>query len=70
MIDLLRGVIVQSGNDAATTLAEGISGTETAFAERMTQKALEMGATNTIFVNASGWWFESTEGHFFLFDSN
>ncbi|ARN84285.1 D-alanyl-D-alanine carboxypeptidase family protein [Candidatus Nucleicultrix amoebiphila] len=55
VIDLLRGVIVQSGNDAAIALAEGIGGTEASFAERMTKKAHDLGAVNTTFKNASGW---------------
>ncbi|MBA3814016.1 MAG: D-alanyl-D-alanine carboxypeptidase [Alphaproteobacteria bacterium] len=59
--DLLYGVIVQSGNDACLVLAEGVAGTEAAFAEEMTQKAHEMGAKDTSFVNSSGW---PAEGHF------
>ncbi|MDA0785540.1 MAG: D-alanyl-D-alanine carboxypeptidase [Proteobacteria bacterium] len=53
--DLLRGVIVQSGNDASIVIAEGISGTEEAFSERMTERALEIGLKNTRFRNATGW---------------
>lgn len=53
--DLMRGVIVQSGNDATVVLAEGLSGTESTFAQAMTQKAKELGMTNTNLVNASGW---------------
>ncbi len=53
--DLLRGVIVQSGNDACIVLAEGLAGTEEAFAEAMTQRAREIGLTNSNFVNATGW---------------
>lgn len=53
--DLLRGVIVQSGNDATIVLAEGLSGSEIAFARQMTKKALEIGMENSNFVNASGW---------------
>jgi len=52
--DLLKGVIVQSGNDASVVLAEALSGTEAAFAEDMTRKAHEMGATNTTFRNSTG----------------
>lgn len=52
---LLYGVIVQSGNDACIVLAEGVSGSETAFAEEMTRAAHEMGAKNSNFVNSSGW---------------
>ena len=53
--DLLLGVIVQSGNDAAIALAEGISGTEDGFAEEMNFTAQELGMQNTIFKNATGW---------------
>jgi D-alanyl-D-alanine carboxypeptidase (penicillin-binding protein 5/6) len=53
--DLLRGVIVQSGNDACIVLAEGIAGTEEAFAEAMTQRGKEIGLTNSRFANATGW---------------
>jgi len=59
--DLLKGVIVQSGNDACIVLAEGLGGTEAAFAEEMTRKAHEMGAKNTNFVNSTGW---PDEGHY------
>ena len=52
--DLLRGIIVVSGNDACVALAEGIAGTEEAFAELMTAKAIEIGMTNTNFSNSSG----------------
>ncbi len=52
--DLLRGIIVVSGNDSCVALAEGIAGTEEAFAELMTAKAIEIGMTNTNFTNASG----------------
>jgi len=53
--DLLHGVIVQSGNDAAIVLAEGIAGTEDAFAEEMNFWAKELGMMNTNFKNATGW---------------
>jgi len=53
--DLIRGVIVQSGNDACIVLAEGLSGTEAEFAKRMTQRARELGMLNSNFVNATGW---------------
>jgi D-alanyl-D-alanine carboxypeptidase (penicillin-binding protein 5/6) len=52
--DLLRGLIVQSGNDAAIALAEGIAGTEAAFAETMNAYADELGLTGSTFVNPSG----------------
>ncbi len=53
--DLLRGIIIQSGNDACIVVAEGIAGTEEAFAEMMNARARELGLTNSHFVNASGW---------------
>ncbi|HSF95134.1 MAG TPA: D-alanyl-D-alanine carboxypeptidase family protein [Thermohalobaculum sp.] len=53
--DLLRGVIVQSGNDAAVALAEAVSGTEEAFARLMNQRAADLGLTNSRFANATGW---------------
>ena len=52
--DLLRGIIVASGNDACVTLAEGIAGSEEEFAILMTIKAKEIGMVNTNFANASG----------------
>ncbi len=52
--DLLKGIIVASGNDACITLAEGIAGTEEQFAILMTEKAKEIGMDNTNFSNASG----------------
>ena len=53
--DLLRGVIVQSGNDASIVFAEAIGGSEEAFAELMTKRALEIGLEGTVFRNATGW---------------
>ena len=52
--NLLKGIIVVSGNDACVALAEGIAGSEEAFASLMTSKALEIGMTSTNFTNASG----------------
>ena len=52
--DLLRGIIVASGNDACIALAEGIAGSEEEFAILMTSKAKEMGMNNTNFSNSSG----------------
>jgi D-alanyl-D-alanine carboxypeptidase (penicillin-binding protein 5/6) len=52
--DLLKGLIIQSGNDASVILAENISGSEAAFASEMTRRAYEMGAKQTNFLNASG----------------
>ena len=53
--DLLNGIIVQSGNDACIVIAEGISGTEEAFADAMTRKAREIGLKNSSFTNSTGW---------------
>jgi len=52
--DLLKGIIVASGNDACVALAEGIAGTEEEFAIMMTMKAKELGMENTNFANSSG----------------
>lgn len=53
--DLLKGLIVQSGNDASVALAEHIAGTEAAFVQLMNQYAAEMGMAGTNFVNCTGW---------------
>jgi len=53
--ELLHGIIVQSGNDAAIVLAEGISGTENAFADEMNFWAKKIGMKNTNFRNSTGW---------------
>ena len=53
--DLLRGVIIQSGNDATIVLAEGLAGSEQAFAEKLNAKAAQLGMKNSHFMNASGW---------------
>ncbi len=52
--DLLRGMIVQSGNDACVVLAEALAGSEAAFAERMNRRAAEIGLTDSRFKNATG----------------
>ena len=52
--DLLKGIIIASGNDACVALAEGIAGTEEEFAILMTAKAIEIGMENTNFANSSG----------------
>jgi serine-type D-Ala-D-Ala carboxypeptidase (penicillin-binding protein 5/6) len=52
--DLIRGLIVVSGNDAAITVAEGIAGSEDLFAKRMTERAKELGLKNTRYSNATG----------------
>jgi D-alanyl-D-alanine carboxypeptidase (penicillin-binding protein 5/6) len=53
--DLLKGMIVLSGNDACVVIAEGLAGNEDSFAERMTKKGRELGMSGTTFKNASGW---------------
>ena len=53
--DLLRGVIIQSGNDACIVLAEGLAGSETAFADMMTAHAREIGLDSVTFRNSTGW---------------
>ena len=52
--NLLRGIIISSGNDACVALAEGIAGTEDEFAIMMTAKAKDIGMTNSNFANSSG----------------
>ena len=52
--DLIRGLVIQSGNDAAITLAEGIAGSEEAFARIMTSRAREIGLTQSRFANPWG----------------
>jgi D-alanyl-D-alanine carboxypeptidase len=52
--DLILALVTQSANDAAVVLGEGIAGSETAFAKRMTAQAKELGMTRTVFRNASG----------------
>lgn len=53
--DLLKGVIIQSGNDACIVLAEGMAGSEDAFAQQMTERARSMGLDSATFRNATGW---------------
>jgi len=53
--DLIKGIIVQSGNDACVVVAEGLAGTEEAFARLMTERAQALGMTQSTFANASGW---------------
>ena len=53
--DILRGIIIQSGNDASVALAEHIAGSEDVFADLMNQHALRLGMLDTNFVNATGW---------------
>ncbi len=53
--NLLKGIVTLSGNDACVVLAEGISGTEEAFANLMNQRAAKLGLTNSHFGNSNGW---------------
>ncbi len=53
--ELLHGIIVQSGNDACIVVAEGLAGSESAFAAEMTARAKELGLENSNFVNSTGW---------------
>ena len=53
--ELIHGMIVNSGNDACVVVAEGLAGTEEAFARQMTERAKAIGMTSSTFANASGW---------------
>ncbi len=53
--DLLHGIIVNSGNDACVVVAEGLAGSESAFANLMTERARALGMNDSMFANASGW---------------
>jgi D-alanyl-D-alanine carboxypeptidase (penicillin-binding protein 5/6) len=53
--DLIRGIIVQSGNDACVVVAEGLAGSEEAFARKMNERAPQIGLRDSHFTNASGW---------------
>jgi len=53
--DLIRGIVIQSGNDACTVVAEMLAGSEEHFADWMNDEAKRIGMTNTHFMNASGW---------------
>ncbi|WP_343081345.1 D-alanyl-D-alanine carboxypeptidase family protein [Ostreiculturibacter nitratireducens] len=53
--ELIKGIIVQSGNDACVVVAEGLAGSEEAFAKLMTERARQLGMTNSTFANSSGW---------------
>ena len=52
--ELIKGVIIQSGNDASVALAEAVSGSESAFVSTMNEEARRMGMTNTVFMNTTG----------------
>lgn len=53
--DLIRGIIVQSGNDACIVVAENLAGSEDAFAQAMTMRAQQLGMTQSNFMNSTGW---------------
>ena len=53
--DLIHGIIINSGNDACVVVAEGLAGSEEAFAAQMTERAKALGMTQSVFANASGW---------------
>ena len=53
--ELIQGIIVNSGNDACVVVAEGLAGSEDAFAAQMTERAKALGMTQSNFANASGW---------------
>lgn len=53
--DLIHGIIINSGNDATVVVAEGLAGTEDAFARQMTERARALGLEHSTFTNASGW---------------
>ncbi|QDC10294.1 D-alanyl-D-alanine carboxypeptidase [Oceanicola sp. D3] len=52
---LIKGIVVQSGNDACVVVAEGLAGTEDGFARLMNERARDLGMENSTFANASGW---------------
>ena len=58
--ELIHGMIVNSGNDACVVVAEGLAGTEEAFAQQMTLRGPAIGLTNSTFINSSGW---PADGH-------
>ena len=53
--DLIKGIIIQSGNDACIVVAEGLNGSEAEFARKMTARAKKLGMNNSSFANATGW---------------
>lgn len=61
LIDLIKGIIIQSGNDASVAVSEYVAGSEDAFVDLMNRHAQSMGMTNTQFQNATGW---PAKGHF------
>ncbi len=55
VLDLVRGIVVQSGNDACIVVAEALAGSEEAFARQMTERGREIGLQDSVFKNATGW---------------
>jgi D-alanyl-D-alanine carboxypeptidase (penicillin-binding protein 5/6) len=53
--ELIKGIVVQSGNDACVVVAEGLAGSEEAFARLMTERGREMGLESSVFTNSTGW---------------
>jgi len=53
--ELMHGIVINSGNDACVAVAEGLAGSEPAFARSMTERARQLGMNNSMFANASGW---------------
>ncbi len=58
--ELIKGIIINSGNDACVVVAEGLAGSEETFARQMTERARALGMNNSVFLNSSGW---PAEGH-------
>ncbi|RJK98661.1 D-alanyl-D-alanine carboxypeptidase [Paracoccus aestuarii] len=58
--ELIKGIIVLSGNDACVVVAEGLAGTEEAFARQMTERGRQIGLEHSVFVNSTGW---PAQGH-------
>jgi D-alanyl-D-alanine carboxypeptidase (penicillin-binding protein 5/6) len=53
--ELIKGIVINSGNDACVVVAEGLSGSEETFSRQMTERARALGMTNTVLLNSSGW---------------
>lgn len=58
--ELIKGIIINSGNDACVVVAEGLAGTEAAFAAQMTERGIALGMQNSVFKNSTGW---PAQGH-------
>lgn len=53
--ELIKGIIINSGNDACVVVAEGLAGSEETFARQMTERGRALGMTNSVFINSTGW---------------